>query len=100
MKLPAVRVGDMTTGHGPYPPQAAFEGSSDVLINGKSAMRQFDDWDPHCCPSANICHDGTVVEPANKSVFINGSLAVRIGDYLDCGSVCETGSSNVFIGGE
>lgn len=100
MKLSAVRVGDLTTGHGPYPPQLAHEGSPNVFINGQPAMRAYDDWDPHCCPSANICHDGLVITTANKTVLVNGSPLVRIGDYLDCGSVCKEGSPNVFVGGD
>lgn len=97
---PPVRVGDVTSGHGKYPPQFANAGSPDVFINGKPVMRAFDDWDGHSCSSPNCYHDGTVVFVRNKTVFVNDLPMVTVGDALDCGSVCGEGSPDVFVGGQ
>jgi uncharacterized Zn-binding protein involved in type VI secretion len=99
-RFSAVRAGDLTTGHGKYPPQAAFAGSENVFINGMPAMRAFDDWDGHSCSSPECYHDGTVIMVRNRTVFVNGLPLVTVGDALDCGSICAEGSPDVIVGGE
>ena len=43
MGLPAARLGDIGSGHScHYPPSPAVEGSPNVIINGRPAMRKGD----------------------------------------------------------
>lgn len=92
----ATRLGDLCSGHGPFPPRPIVAGSDDVLINGRPAGRQGDAYGVHCSPKK--CHAGSAAG-GSSSVFINGQPAVRIGDSVSCGSVSAQGSANVFIGG-
>ncbi len=90
------RLGDTCTGHGSFPPRASIEASTDVIVNGKGAVREGDAWAVHC--SGKSCHGGSV-SAGSSSVFVNGIPVARIGDPLDCGSSVATGSGNVSAGG-
>lgn len=92
----AVRLGDICTGHGCFPPRPNIQASGDVFINGRGAHRQGDEWDSHCCGPP--CHGGSLAA-GSSSVFVNGRPLGRIGDPVDCGSRVATGSSDVFAGG-
>ena len=69
--LPIHRKGDMTTGHGCFPPTRCANGNeSEVYVNGiliaiTNECRNV----PHCCPPPN-CHSG---------ILITGSPDVTIG---------------------
>lgn len=109
---PLVRLGDICSGHGCWPPRPCIMGSPNVLVNGLPAHRLGDLWGIHLdvckscfcqpCESDRYCHgggpDGGVLVAASLTILINGLPAARIGDPLVCGSVCATGSLNV-IGG-
>jgi hypothetical protein len=69
----------------------------DVLVNGKGAHREGDDWAVHCCGPS--CHSGKTVK-GSPNVFTNGKAKARIGDLVDCGSAISAGSSNVFLNEE
>ena len=74
------------------------EGSSDVFINGKGALRSGDAGDCRCP------HGGSFeLKQGSGSVYINGCKAIRIADPAkcdDCGEAgqVESGSRDVFIG--
>lgn len=91
----AVRQGDTGKGHDRCPPTSATGGSSDVLINGKPAMRVGDAYAPHGCkdhavhPRSQAAGSGTV--------FINGKALARVGDAIDCGGEATSGSDDVFV---
>jgi uncharacterized Zn-binding protein involved in type VI secretion len=89
------RLGDFCSGHGCYPPRPNDEASSDVFVNGLGVHRLGDHWVVHCCQ--NDCHDG-VAATGSPTVFVNGQPAVRIGDFVSCGSVSAQGSPRVFFG--
>ena len=91
-----VRIGDICTGHGAFPPRVCDSGSSDVFINGIGAHREGDHWVTHCNPVPS-CHD-SVLAVGSSTVYVNGKALARIGDSVTCGSVCAEGSSNVFAG--
>lgn len=96
--MPAVtRLGDLCTGHGPWPPRASTSASGDVFVNGIAVHRQGDSWDVHC-DSTPVCHGGTLAS-GSGTVFVNGKQIGRVGDPVDCGSSVATGSENVFAGG-
>ena len=65
-----------------------------MFVNGSGSHRLGDSWQIHCCES---CHGGTTIS-GSSTVFVNGIPKARVGDQIDCGSVCLTGSNNVFIG--
>ena len=92
----ATRKGDIGSGHGCFPPSPAIEGSPDVFINNKLAVRVGDAFAAHGC---GICvPHGRAAAAGSATVNINGKAAVRIGDVIDCGGSAATGSGNVFIG--
>ena len=96
--MPAVtRLGDLDTGHGPWPPRASTSASGDVFVNGIAVHRQGDSWAVHCDPTP-VCHGGTLAA-GSGTVFVNGKQIGRVGDPVDCGSSVAAGSGNVFAGG-
>lgn len=92
---PAARQGDLSTGHGCYPPRPAANGSSNVFINGRPAHRKGDMFEKHCC--GKDCHIGATMT-GSATVFINGIPAARVGERISCGDIIMTGSTNVGIG--
>ena len=90
------RLGDLSTGHGCFPPQIALSGSFNVFVNGRPVVKTGSSWSPHTCVDAT--HPGTQVL-GSLSVLVNGVPMARIGDFISCGSFCATGSTNVFAGG-
>lgn len=92
--MQVVRVGDICTGHGCFPPRSVIAGSTDVFVEGISAIRIGDPWESHTCVST---HDG-VQASGSSTVFVNGVPLARIGDVVSCGSSAATGSDTVFAG--
>lgn len=87
-----VRIGDMTSGHGCFPPQNTLTGSMNVRINGIFVHRVSDMITPHCCGLA--CHPSQSAT-GSVTVKVNGLPLTRIGDLANCGSILVTGSPNV-----
>lgn len=92
---PVVRLGDIDTGHGCWPPRPNAQGSPNVFANGIPAHRLGDAWSVHCCPTIPECHASNLAG-ASPNVFVNGIPWGRIGDAVACGSSCAQGSPNVF----
>lgn len=96
-KMPkAARLGDLGSGHECFPPSPAIEGSSDIIINGRPAVRVGDAYVAHGCGNC-IPHPRNAAE-GSSTVNFNGRPAVRVGDGITCGGKAQTGSGNVFIG--
>ena len=96
--MPAVsRLGDLTTGHGPFPPTPSIAASPNVNANGLGVVRVGDAFQIHCDPTPT-CHQGTLAA-GSGTVFVNGVAAGRIGDTLTDGDAIAQGSPNVFAGG-
>lgn len=91
--------GASTTGHGCFPPQTCTEGSGDVTVNGKAALRVGDAQTGHTCVKKPYPTHPSKQATGSSTVFINGKPAARIGDSTGCGDVVAEGSSNVMIGG-
>ena len=73
-------------------------GSSNVYINGRSAVRNGDEGDCRCPHGGHFSFKG-----GSRSVYINGKRAIRIGDSAGCESCDQagevtTGSKDVMIG--
>ncbi|MDC0660901.1 PAAR domain-containing protein [Leisingera sp. SS27] len=95
--MPAAgRKGDTGSEHDGFSPTPATEGSGDVGINGKPALRKGDAFSPHSKPK-HPPH-GRALAVGSGSVFINGKPAGRVGDAIDCGGTVESGSGDVFFG--
>ena len=92
--MPAsVRLGDICTGHGCYPPRPNAQASPNVFINSLGSHRVGDRWEIHCCGPS--CHASTQVT-GSPTVFVNNIPMARIGDQIACGSMNAQGSPNVF----
>lgn len=90
-----VRLGDICSGHGCFPPRPNAQGSPNVYCNGRPVHRVTDAWAVHCCVT---CHP-SVLAAGSPTVFANGLSVGRVGDPVACGSTCATGSSDTFTGG-
>lgn len=88
----AIRIGDMTAGHGCFPPRPTITGSSNVFIEDIQAHRVSDMVMVHCC--GPVCHDGVTLTGSPK-VFINGLQAARVGDIVSCGDTLLIGAKRV-----
>lgn len=95
MGISAGRILDMCTGHLCYPPRPAIEGSDDVVIEGRPALRNGDRFFIHCC--GNSCHPGSLSQ-GSSTVTVNGRGIGYIGCAVDCGSALMTGSNTVTVG--
>jgi uncharacterized Zn-binding protein involved in type VI secretion len=90
-----VRLGDICTGHGCWPPRANSSASNNVFANSRGAHRVGDSWAAHTCPDIPETH-GSTQATGSPTVFVNGRAWARIGDSIACGSSNATGSDNVF----
>lgn len=88
-----VRQGDLTSGHGCWPPQVPQTYSPNVFVNNLPVVRNGDIRVVHCCPPP--CHSGTYI--GSNTVYANGQAIQKQGDPLDCGDSCQMCSPNVFI---
>lgn len=95
---PAVRLTDICSGHGCWPPRANAGASSNVTCNGLGVHRVGDAWAAHTCPQKPETH-ASVQASGSPDVFVNGRAWARVGDSIACGSSNATGSPNVFLNG-
>lgn len=91
----AVRINDVCSGHGCFPPRRVLTGSSDVLVNGRGAVVLGSEWEEHRCGRNR--HTGTSIG-GSATVFVNGKPKVRAGDPISCGSFATSSSSDVLVG--
>ena len=102
MLLPVARIGDtISTGHDCTGTGIIDQGSTNVFINGRGAVRVGDS-DTHTEPIpidiGFICVNHTVtVGAASNKVFVNGRGLARVGDTFS-GESISSGSHNVFAG--
>jgi len=99
--MPAViRLGDTSTGHGCFPPTTLVSTSvTKTFFNGilGGVLTSSTQYATHCC--GIVCHSGAERSPSSSAAktYIEGNLAVRIGDSITCGDACGQGSPNTFI---
>ncbi|MCL2724717.1 MAG: PAAR domain-containing protein [Polyangiaceae bacterium] len=99
MGKPAARLGDNGSGHGCHHlATPAIEGSPDIFINGRPAVRKGHAYAPHDCPRCKKPKHSRKLKEGSPTVFFNDQPAGRIGDAIDCGGKVVVGSPNVFIG--
>lgn len=94
-------MGDLSSGHGCWPPQTALPGNPTVLINFMPVHCAGDMYTFHLCPCKGcIPHPGVGAVGAS-TVLASFRPVRRFGDALGglCGgSVAISGSPNVFVG--
>lgn len=93
----ATRKEDCCTGHDACPPVKLAEGSPNVFINGRSAGRVGDKYEPHSCEDHGSHQDR--ISSGSATVYINGKRAGRVRDKVEIGGSVRDGSPNVYIGG-
>lgn len=99
MGKPVTRLGDKTTGHGPWLPRPSTGASSDVFANGIGVVRVGDTWAPHNgVPNGTHRGEVGIGSSGSGTVFANGKAVARIGDAVEADTIAA-GSSNVFAGG-
>ena len=98
MSQPVTRLGDMSTGHGPWLPRPNTGASDNVIANNLGVVRVGDTWAPHN-GVPNGVHRGEIGISSSGSgtVFANNKAVVRIGDAIE-GDTVAAGSGNVFAG--
>lgn len=107
MGRPAVRYGDMSTGHTigscswiPTPYSTPI--TSSVFVNGLLAGAVGDMFTPHVGKPCKVWHGpGATPRPittGSMTVFVEGRSMARIGDMVELDFIAQ-GSHNVFVGG-
>lgn len=95
---PCSVVANPTSGHGTFPPTVVMSGSSKVIIGGIPAAADGSAITPHTSIAYPYpTHGGSVVGGSAK-VYIEGNLAGRVGDSIDCGDVISAGVAKVLVG--
>lgn len=95
---PITRLGDKTTGHGPYKPRASTSASGDVKVNGIGVVRLDDTWAPHTPPPNNThANEVGIGSSGSGTVRVNNKPVARIGDAVEADTIAA-GSSSVFAG--
>ena len=96
---PIARIGDKTTGHGPYLPRASTGGSGDVFVNNIGVNRVGDTWAPHNgVPTGQHSGETGITDSGSATVFVNNKPLARIGDNVDGADQIAGGSSDTFAG--
>lgn len=94
----AARLGDLSTGHGCFPPTACTGSvASKTFINGIPAQIQGSSYQVHIC--GKQIHPTRLASSGSGTVMIEGKPAIRIGDSISCGDTVAQGSGNTLIGG-
>ena len=95
---PVTRLGDKTTGHGPYKPRPSTGASGNVKVNNLGVVRVGDTWAPHGPPPNNphVSEVG-IGSSGSGTVKVNNKPIARIGDAVEADTIAA-GSSNVFAG--
>lgn len=93
---PAGRLADIGSGHGCFPPSPTIQGSGDVFVNNRPALRKGDALLPHLC--GQCPPHPRAMSQGSATVNINNKPASRKGDGINCGGSVSTGSADVIIG--
>nr|WP_297350314.1 PAAR domain-containing protein [uncultured Caldimonas sp.] len=78
------------------------QGSKNVTVNGRPAMRAGVDFTPRCsgAPLNHFPKPNVLIAQGAKRVTVNGKPMARTDMRMACGAKIKTGSSNVFVGSE
>jgi uncharacterized Zn-binding protein involved in type VI secretion len=91
------RLGDMSTGHGCFPPTAINGGvAGKTTVEGDPAAMVGSTHPDHSC--GNSVHSGRKINSGSGKTTIEGKAAARIGDSINCGDAMGQGASKTFFG--
>ena len=92
------RVGDQTSGHGPYPPNVlGGPGAPSVMLNGAAAAVVGDGTVAPCVAPNSPVLNG-VIQDGSPTATAEGKKIARIGDMLTCGCMIVGGGATVGAG--
>lgn len=83
------------SGHECWIPYPAEDGSPNIIVNGREAMRVTDPYMTHPCPGQPPC--SRTAKDGSPNVYYNNLRAHRVGDALTDRAYGAQGSPNVFI---
>lgn len=92
----AVRLSDIGSGHGSFPPTVTISASPNTFINSKAVHRKGDALAPHGSPSPSPPH-GRATSGGSSKTFVNSKAIARLADGIACGGVLVTGSPDTII---
>lgn len=97
--MPAiVRLTDMSTGHGCFPPTSCTSTPVEkTYVNGKKAATVGAEFSSHTCGEVTHPTSARGVSEGSSKTYIEGAKAARIGDDISCGDACGQGSDNTFV---
>lgn len=97
----AARTTDPISPHSSCSPGQCGPGSSNVIIENKSAYRVGDKTIPHGIsqPLVGCVPHVTPLVKGSHNVFVNNQPAGRVGDNHSCGVVVVSGANKVIING-
>lgn len=87
-----VRLGDLSNGHGTFPPRSNIQSSSKCFCDGIGIHRLGDTWAVHC---SGTCHSGVASSSSQKS-FADSIGIGRTGDTISCGDIMLQCSAKCF----
>jgi uncharacterized Zn-binding protein involved in type VI secretion len=94
MSRAIVRLGNLCSGHGFYPPRANNQGSPNTFIKGFAIHRETDSWLQHCKTVVPFdCHV-SIMGTCTPGFLINGLAVAKVGDPVVCGSFCAEGETS------
>lgn len=89
-------LGDLSTGHSPFPPTEMIEAkSSTVFINGKAVALTGSVYAPHTANKETHPSSSRVATATTTNIFVEGKAVLRTGDPIGCGDTVGPGSPNV-----
>lgn len=92
--LGAVRLNDMSQGHGCFPPKPNIQASPNVFVNNRGQVRVGDAWASHRCGKRS---HGSVQSQGSSNTFVNNKPAARRTSAISCGDACLECSTDTFI---
>jgi hypothetical protein len=93
----AIRVGDVSTGHGCWPPTTAAVGSVTSFTDQLPQVRMTDAYVLHCCPGPPGCHP-VMAAQGSQTAFTDQLASHCVGHALSCGDIAAIGSLTSFKG--
>lgn len=94
------RIGDVSAGHGCFPPTNLTQTfATKTYFNGKlvAVVDPSTQFAPHTCGRNTHAGITRAINSGSTKTYIEGKPAARIGDNIACGDACAEGSPNTFF---
>ena len=91
-------LGDLSTGHSPFPPTEMIDAkSSTVFINGRAIGLVGAVYAPHTANKETHPSSSRIATAGSSTIFVEGKAVIRTGDPIGCGDTVGPGSPNVSV---